>query len=262
MPTRNFSVAGALGGEETADKRQDSFTNIYRNNVWGGVDGPVDARLKSVQGSGPGSTLDAAQEAMGILHSLINELKLVTGKQRISLLDIPCGDFVWMNRFLQQRPDVYYTGMDIVPQLIQNHAKGFKNITRLTFIAQDIVEMPLTHAYDIILCRMMLQHLTQRAFMKVLSHFSNSGSHYLLTTTHAGDKFVRVIELSGERFRHVNLEIPPAQLSPPLCITRDGPETSDNFLALWKLPLHQVSSCTVKGTTKPPRSQFDFYSCG
>ena len=216
-------------------------------------------------GSGPGSTLDTTQEAMGILHTLINELKRVSGKQRISLLDIPCGDFVWMNRFLQERHDVDYTGMDIVPQLIQNHANAFGSDTHLKFIEQDIVEAPLTQAYDIIFCRMMLQHLTQRAFMKVLLHFSNSGSRYLLMTTHAGHPRVSAVDLYSHRFRPVNFEIPPAQLSPPLCITRDGPVTStpfDHFLALWKLPLRQVLSCNVKTIPKPPGSQIDFYSCG
>ena len=266
VPTRNFSIPGSWSAKETAKKRQESFINIYKTKVWGGANvSAVDARLKSVIGSGPGSTLDTTQEAMGILHTLINELKRVTGKRRISLLDIPCGDFVWMNRFLQLRPDIDYTGMDIVPHLIKNHATAFESDSRLNFTLQDIVETPLDQAYDIIFCRMMMQHLSQQAFMAVLSHFSNSGSHYLLTTTHAADQGLRAIKLSGERYRPVNLEIPPAQLSPPLCMTRDGPSTPnhpDQFLALWKLPLRQVLPYIVKRTAKPPGSKFDLYSCG
>jgi len=67
--------------------------------------------------TGPGSTLDFATEAMAGLHVIITELKEKLGVQRIRMLDIPCGDMVWMRRFLEAREDISYTGIDIVPVL-------------------------------------------------------------------------------------------------------------------------------------------------
>ena len=65
--------------------------------------------------TGPGSTLLFTIEAMAGLQSVITEIKTQLGKDRIRMLDIPCGDMRWMPRFLETREDVDYTGMDIVP---------------------------------------------------------------------------------------------------------------------------------------------------
>ena len=145
---------------------------------------------------------------MATLHILINEIKLAHGKEIINMLDIPCGDFGWMSRFLQGRRDVNYTGMDIVPSLIDNHKREFKEEPNLSFIHQDIVETPLHHGYDLILCQHMLQHLTTSDVIQVLSHFSNSGSLYLLTTTMPVSSKTTSVSLSRARCRNLNLEIP------------------------------------------------------
>jgi len=68
---------------------------------------------------GEGSTEYFAVEAMAGLHSIITALKAKLGLDRIRLLDIPCGDMVWMSRFLDARDDINYTGIDIVPVCMQ-----------------------------------------------------------------------------------------------------------------------------------------------
>ena len=256
-------VMAVIEDQETAKQRQSSFQNIYKKHVWSKPQKSVDSRVANVQGSGPGSTLDASQEAMGILHILINEIKEVYGKETVSLLDIPCGDFVWMSRFLQQRTDIKYTGMDIVPHLIQNHQRAFLTDPNLSFIVQDIAEKPLQQKYDIIFSRMMLQHLSKAAIMKVLYHFSQSGSLYLLTTTATGIALNAKLSLARYRFRPVNMEIPPIQLEPPVCVTRDGPRDNyagDTFLGLWNLPLKQVKQCR-KQMVHPLSFKVNYYFC-
>ena len=253
---------------ENATQRQDSFSGIYKHHSWGKFEKAEDVRVSKVQGSGPGSTLNWAQEAMATLHILINEIKLFHGKETIKMLDIPCGDFVWMSRFLQERTDVKYTGMDIVPSLIKNHKNAFKNDPNLSFIHQDIVETPLDQGYDLILSRHMLQHLTTSDVMKVLSHLSKSGSLYLLTTTMPVSSQTIELPSKAGRFRYLNLEIPPVQLEPPLCLVRDGSRDGranpwDLYLGLWKLPLKQVKPCNkVKHVDpKPFGANKKFYSC-
>ena len=253
--------------QENATQRQDSFSGIYKQHSWGQFDKADDVRVSKVQGSGPGSTLNWAQEAMATLHIIINEIKLVHGKETIKMLDIPCGDFVWMSRFLQERTDVKYTGMDIVPSLIENHKSAFKSDPNLSFIHQDIVETPLGQGYDLILSRHMLQHLTTSDVMKVLSHLSNSGSLYLLTTTMPVSSQTIELPSKAGRFRYLNLEIPPVQLEPPLCLVRDGSRDGranpwDLYLGLWILPLKQVKPCKVKHVDpKPFGANIKFYSC-
>ncbi len=59
------------------------------------------------------------------LQSVITSLKASLGVSRVRLLDAPCGDMVWMRRFLDGREDVEYVGVDIVPELIEKHKKQF-----------------------------------------------------------------------------------------------------------------------------------------
>ena len=253
--------------KENAKQRQQSFKEIYKEYKWGHIKSATDTRVSKVQGSGLGSTLNWAQEIIGTLHIVINEIKMVLGKKVITILDIPCGDFVWMSRFLQGRTDVKYTGIDIVPSLIENHKRAFNNDPNLSFINQDIVETPLNQGYDLILCRHMLQHLTNEDVMKVLYHFNKSGSRYLLTSTVPGTSVTSSLSLDGGRYRNLNMEIPPVKLEPPLCLVRDGPRDGNEnvwhlYIGLWKFPLRQVKSCNVQRVQpRPPFVGSDFYTC-
>src|SRR6218665_2663106 len=194
---------------------------------------------------GVGSTLRFAKEVIAGLHQIIVDFKLQTGLSRVRLLDVPCGDMAWMHRFLKTRDDVDYTGIDIVPELIYNHKKS----------------------YDIILCRMMLQHLYITDVLKLLKRFSDSGSHYLLTTnfyTVKGNADLSKTP-SKARFRLLNLETPPFFLAPPKCIFRDGKEDKSHdilhFLGLWDLPLRKIRDCSVKVSFDLPGGDITIYSC-
>ena len=224
---------------ESASERQASFQKVFQKRKWGSNNPP----------SGLGSTLHFAQEEIAILHSVINDLKLVLNKDRISMLDIPCGDMTWMQRFLDTRDDVDYTGMEIVPELINQHKATFAN-KPWRFIHQDIAASPLEKAYDLIHTRHMLQHLTGREVFTTLRHFSSSGSGLLLATTFATYPLIHELELNrGGRYRTLNLELPPFSLTRPLCYSRDGPAGWPKYLhltALWKFPLRTFRKCGKK----------------
>ena len=46
----------------------------------------------------------------------------------LTMLDIPCGDLTWMSGFISNRTDVTYTGMDIVPDIIDHHVRVYTPI--------------------------------------------------------------------------------------------------------------------------------------
>ena len=240
--------------------RERTFFHIYKQGKWGKG---VDITNSGVQRSGPGSSLNAAQEANGILHTIINSLKLKLGKQTIKLLDVPCGDFQWMHRFLQTRNDIMYTGMDIVPDLISRHKNNFKNASSWRFILQDAVKTRLNEPYDIILMRHVIQHLPYNDIMDMLAHASNSGSKYLLATTFPGHKSSGdLLEPGG--FRRVNLQIPPISLTPPLCIHKDGTDEfhgDQGYLGLWQLPLKKMKGCENHKICSYNYLHVPFYSC-
>ena len=201
---------------------------------------------------GRGSTLDWTQEVIATLHLTINAVKQKFNKTRVSILDVPCGDMAWMSRFLKTRNDVQYTGMDIVPELITHHKKMFKSQSQWTFINADV----LSHAvgqYDIIVCRMMLQHLYDYDAVQVLKQFSESGSSFVLLTTFSCHDYNQQLVIDNEnpgRFRLLNLQIDPFSLRPPLCVLRDGPpdviKAWEHYMGLWSLPLTSFKDCDIK----------------
>jgi hypothetical protein len=206
---------------------------------------------------------------MAVLHVVISDIKRSLGVDRVRLLDVPCGDLAWMSRFLKTRNDVDYTGIDIVPNLIEHHKQTFKH-PAWKFETRDIVTSPLKERYDLILCRTLLQHLFTSDALKVLENFSRSGSRFLLLTTWSRIQQNDELEL-GEwnpgRMRRLNVELPPFSLSPPLCLTRDGPpdaiEGWDHFLGLWPLqPLTRTQGeCSRVHCAPLPSTEVELCSC-
>ena len=83
-------------------------------------------------------------EVRKTLNAVIEYVKTQLGKERISILDMPCGDLVWMKHYLTNRTDVYYTGMDIVGSLIAHHSKMYsEEHQNWKFKNHDIVKDPL-----------------------------------------------------------------------------------------------------------------------
>ena len=206
-----------------------------------------------------------AQDVIASLHTIISQLKRELGVDRIRLLDVPCGDMVWMSQFLRTRDDVHYTGFDIVPDLISRHRTNYVDQSDWTFRVQDIVRNGLNESYDLILCRMMLQHLFSHDAMTVVKHFSESGSRYLLTTTFNRNKGNSELSPSQYRFRMLNLEIPPFSLTPPNCVLRDGEANvghgQTHFLGLWQLPVRRVKFCNSTVSFRVQSFGADFFSC-
>ena len=224
------------------DKRQLTFVNVFKSGYWGKGE---DLTSSGAQRSGPGSQLINAQEAIAILHSIIDALKQKLGKTIIKLLDVPCGDWQWMHSFLLTRDDILYTGMDIVPELIDHHQKAFKN-QQWRFLLQDAVKTKINDTFDVVLVRHVLQHLQYSDAMKLLSHISSSGSGYLLATTFPYHPESTDLNKPGG-FRWVNLEIPPFSLVRPLCLHKDGSGkrlSDQGYLGMWRLPLARFTNCT------------------
>ena len=121
----------------TAEER---FQHIYKSNHW--------SEAESV--SGPGSTLEETEPLRRELPSLLRELGAT------SMLDLPCGDFHWMQH--TNLAGIDYIGGDLVGSLIErNQAKHACD--GVEFRKIDLVNDTLP-AVDVILCRDCLVHLS------------------------------------------------------------------------------------------------------
>ena len=169
---------------------------------------------------------------------MIDRLKTQLNKSSIKILDLPCGDLQYMSHFLRTRTDIDYTGADIVPDLIAKHNENYKGRKHIHFENIDVVKDKLNNSYDIIICRMMLQHLLHEDVSRALYHFSSSNSTFLAATTFSDNKVNQQVVLGGARYRHLNLEKAPVNLSPPVCTYKE-PIITEHRMAIWKLPLLQ-----------------------
>jgi 2-polyprenyl-3-methyl-5-hydroxy-6-metoxy-1,4-benzoquinol methylase len=142
---------------------QRTFTQIYRNNLWGSEE--------SV--SGTGSTLELSASLSVELPGILTELKAK------ALLDAGCGDFNWLRSV--GLGGVKYIGIDVVEELIERNTKLYGSAER-SFMVADITRDRLPSA-DVVLCRHCLIHLPNRQIKLALRNLAATGAAYLLATS-------------------------------------------------------------------------------
>jgi len=191
-------------------------------------------KMESV--SGTGSTLQVTKNFRNWLEKLIKEHDIK------SILDVPCGDWNWMQHV--DLSGIHYLGCDIVPDLIKDNeekyffedSKRSIGFTQFDIINQDISELPL-HNFDLIICRDFLFHLTLEQASKVLDNFKKSGSKYLISTTFDVDSnadFSKEEKETGWSWRPINLHQEPFNLGEEIDSILE-PEMNNRKQKLWKI---------------------------
>jgi hypothetical protein len=195
------------------------FTKIYNNNSW-----------KSTQSvSGVGSETKQTETLVKELGKLINDLHIS------SVLDIPCGDFGWMQKV--DLSTASYTGADIVEDLVIKNREKFGERRGIIFIVLDLTSDSLPQS-DMILLRDCLVHLSYSDIFKALENIRTSKSKYLLTTTFPMHHCNYDI-ITGD-WRTINLQEKPFNFPEPILIinercTEGNGRYKDKSMALWKI---------------------------
>lgn len=195
------------------------FERIEKTNLWGAV--------SSVSGLGSEDLATAA------IRSALPPLLQRLGAR--SLLDAPCGDAGWIGRM---RLDLDYTGVDIVPSLIQaNNQRVARGELIGRFLAADITRDALPHA-DVILCRDCLVHLSFDNIARAIANFRAGGARFLLATTFLEWDANRDCE-DGD-WRVLNMEKAPFDWPAPSGLINERCEEGgggwrDKSLGLWRL---------------------------
>ena len=197
----------------TAEER---FRHIYDTNHWD--------EAESV--SGPGSTMEETEPIRRELPALLGELGA------ISLLDLPCGDFHWMQH--TDLASIDYIGGDLVGELIErNQAKHARD--GVEFRKIDLVNDTLP-AVDVILCRDCLVHLSFTDAHAALANVARSGAKWLLTTSFP--RVTRNDDIVTGQWRPLNLMLHPFNLPEPAKrIAENCTETefADKLLGVWPI---------------------------
>ena len=144
--------------------REQSFSKIYRDKLWGGVQ-------TGEFSSGKGSH---NKDVIGKYISAVGDF-LKSGKY--SVVDLGCGDFNVGKELVPFANS--YIAVDIVKDLIEYNSLKFSNLD-VVFCCCDIVEDELPKG-DVVLIREVLQHLDNRDISTVLPKLVNGFTNIILT---------------------------------------------------------------------------------
>jgi hypothetical protein len=194
------------------------FKNIYKENYWQGN--------QSV--SGRGSDLSQVREVQAQLPLLLRKYDIKT------MLDIPCGDFLWMKEI--DLSGVQYIGADIVEELVESNITKYGD-KETTFRVLDLTKDVLPEV-DLIFCRDCLVHLSFDHINAAIKNIKSSKSKYLLTTSFVAHK--ENFDIPTGNWRPLNLLRSPYNFAKPLEVinekcTEDNGEWADKSLLLWEL---------------------------
>lgn len=186
---------------------EETFTSIYRSNGWGG--------RESLSGSG--SDMVETKAIRKALPKLFKKYKVKT------LLDLPCGDFNWMEHVDRSYLRLY-DGADVVTELLNDNRRKWPDIG---WYHIDITKT-WPPEYDMILCRDLLGHFSNEDVEKALDNIIKSGSKYLLSTTFPAA--LSNVDIETGSWRPINLEL---LLGEPLELIDE--DYSGKKLGLWNL---------------------------
>lgn len=194
---------------------QNIFEKIYRLHHW----------YHEETVSGPGASLLHTATIRAVLPELLASLGTNT------FLDIPCGDFNWMQEI--DLSPYFYCGADIVDEIVANNVAN-NSSQRKKFVWADITCTPLLQS-DLVFCRDCLVHFSYDDIKKAVANLKKSKSAYLLTTSFPGC-FNR--DISTGEWRPIDLESEPFSFPPPLKLinencTEENGRYRDKSMGLW-----------------------------
>lgn len=197
---------------------QERFERIYSTNLWSDLESR----------SGVGSGLDSTRVLRAELPKALRRLET-----RV-LLDVPCGDFTWMEHVDLNGID--YIGGDIVPSIVEENQRLHASESR-RFALVDLTRDELPYA-DVLLCRDCLVHLSYANIRAVLANIARSKIRNVLMTSFPGRGDNRDVQ-DGD-WRTLDFQSPPFSFPEPCltiveeCEEEDG-SYADKSLLAWRV---------------------------
>lgn len=175
---------------------QEKFSEIHRVNFWG--------NKETV--SGPGSNLKNTSDTIYNLNKIIKNYNIK------SILDAPCGDFFWMKKVLSKNLNLKYCGIDIVEEIIKQNKKKYSS-SNIKFFKKDII-FNLIPESDLIICRDLLIHLSNKDIKAFLLNLKSSNFKYLLIGGYESNIYqINNNEIKTGDFRQINIFKNPINFS-------------------------------------------------
>lgn len=212
--TANRSDTPNAVGRDAAAQRREVFQDIFAGDVW----------THGGSKSGCGSSLRQTEALRAALPGFLHKHGVR------SLLDIPCGDFNWMQHV--DLGGIGYVGGDIVPDLIDENRRRFPDVD---FRVLDLVSDELPRA-DCVMVRDCFSHLSFVDIGEALENVRRSGITYLLVTHYTEEK--DNADIHRGQFHRLNYCRPPFEFPEPIDLIVEqhpNPKHADKTLALWRV---------------------------
>ena len=154
--------------------------------------------------SGLGSDLEVTKK-------LIEDLDFFLKNNQIkSILDIACGDFIWMSKLINNNKNLKYLGLEIVKKIVERNNKLF-NTEDIKFKCSDVINDKLPLDYDFIIVRDFFIHIKNNDIVSLIQKIKKSNCKYFAINNFPNIKSNKEIKGYGHH-RYVNIEIPPFNL--------------------------------------------------
>ena len=196
--------------------RRSYFAGMYERNIWG------DGESRS----GSGSNLENTSRLRAELPILLRDLDVR------SLLDMPCGDWVWMQD-VDLSSITSYIGADVVPYLIESLREQHGGPGR-EFLVLDALSSPLPPV-DAVMVRDLLGHLEHAQVRRLVRNVKRSGARWLLATHYP--EVDHNTDVGMGDWRPQNMTLPPYRWPKPHLLLWEHPidERQDKTLGVWSL---------------------------
>ena len=201
------------------------FTSIYKVNHWNKY---KKINKNNLQVSGPGSD----PESLQIKNLIVDLNKFIKDFQIKSILDMPCGDFVWMKKLVELNKDLKYTGFDIVGEIIDYNNKKFSS-NNIKFLKKDILNEPNFDGHDLIFVRDFFIHIPTDDILKNIYILAKSNIRFFATTQYQNNPFNKNIVIG--QHRKINLSIEPFNFPKPFMQIIDGNINDGRYLNIYKI---------------------------
>ena len=161
------------------------FSKIYKEGLWN-------------EGSGDGSKIENVREYVDVLQKYIDKPEIKT------VIDLGCGDWQF-SKFLDLS-SVLYLGVDVVDSVIDSNIDLY-SASNIDFISRDIITYELPQV-DLIICKDVLQHLSNRDVISVLIKIIKS-SKFALITNDFNPESTSNIDIENGDYRYLDLTLSP-----------------------------------------------------
>ena len=207
---------------KNSELKKKIFTSIYKSNHWVQNGNLLPSEFVSVSGHGSNIGTDQYKQLVNNFTNIIDKYKIN------SILDMPCGDFLWIKEIVRNK-DIDYLGIDIVDELIKNNNLKFKN-EKNNFQSCDIVNFDNKKKFDLVLIRDLFLHIKNSDIIKIINNLKSMNVKYIALNSYDNKEN---IDVNIGQHRKVNLLIKPFNLKKPIYSFKDY--ENDKFFYIYDL---------------------------